>query len=111
MFKRFFERVVFQCVQGGLVNGEKIFMDSSLIDANASKNSVVDTHSLKGHLNERYRELEKRLEEKNEDIEGKSAGEVNKRYVSTTDPEAAIVRHSAGNSKLSYKTHRAVDPA
>ena len=40
-----------------------------------------------------------------------SKGDVNKRYISTTDPDAAIVRQGAGRAKLSYKTHRAVDSA
>src|SRR5208337_596934 len=62
VFKQFFERIVVQCVQAGLIDGAKIFMDSSLIDADASNNSVVDTRSLKKHLNKRYRELEKRLD-------------------------------------------------
>lgn len=110
-FKSFFERIVFQCVEAGLVDGEKIFMDSSLIEADASNNSVVDTYSLKRHLNKRYRELERRLEDKGEDGDEKNAVGVNKRYVSTTDSEAAIVRQGAGKPKLSYKTHRAVDPA
>jgi len=60
-FKRFFERIVWQCVESGLVDGRKIFMDSSLIEADASNNSVVDTHSLKRYLNNSYMELEKRL--------------------------------------------------
>ena len=60
-FKRFFERIVWQCVESGLVDGSKIFMDSSLIEADASNNSVVDTHSLKRYLNKGYMELEKRL--------------------------------------------------
>jgi transposase len=60
-FKSFFERVVWQCVEMGLVDGRKIFMDSSLIEADASNNSVVDTESLKRYLNKSYMELEKRL--------------------------------------------------
>jgi transposase len=111
VFRGFFERIVFQCVKVGLVDGEKIFMDSSLIDADASNNSVVDTHSLKRHLNKRYRELERRLEEKDGDGDEEDTVGVNKRYVSTTDSEAAIVRHRTGKPKLSYKTHRAVDSA
>ena len=47
-FKHFFERIVLQCGEAGLIDGAKIFMDSSLIDADASNNSVVDTRSLKG---------------------------------------------------------------
>ena len=31
------------------------------------------------------------------------------RYISTTDPDASVTRHSGGKSKLRYKTHRAVD--
>lgn len=111
-FKRFFERIVWQCVKAGLVDGSKIFMDSSLIDANASNNSVVDTQSLKRHLNKSYKELEKRLEEQDEGEE-KDVNrncEVNNRYISTTDPDASIVR-MGGKPKLCYKTHRAVDPA
>jgi transposase len=40
VFVSFFSRVVAQCVRAGLVDGTKIHVDSSLIDANASLNSV-----------------------------------------------------------------------
>ena len=119
-FRGFYERIVWQCtetssaqvVEKGLVDGRKIFMDSSLIQADASNNSVVDRKSLKRYLNESYKELEKRLEgdgeeEGNDDNED---GGVNKRYISTTDPDSAIVRTS-GKAKLRYETHRAVDSA
>ena len=33
--------MVWQCMKAGLVGGEKIHVDASLVDANASKNSVV----------------------------------------------------------------------
>ena len=49
-FRRFFERIVQKCVEEGLVDGHKMFVDASLIDANASNNSVIDTHSLKKYL-------------------------------------------------------------
>jgi len=103
VFKHFFERIVIQCVEAKLVDGTKIFMDGSLIDADASNNSVVDTHSLKRHLKRGYQELEKRLEEQPKDTS------VNSRYISATDPDASIVRHGKGKPKLQYKTHRAVD--
>jgi transposase len=109
-FRRFFERIVVQCVEKGLVDGTKIFMDASLIDADASNNSVVDTHALKRYLNEGYRDLEKRLDEKNTpENQTTTPSAVNSRYVSTTDPDASIIRHAGGKSKLRYKTHRAVD--
>ena len=108
VFRSFFERVVLQCVESGLVEGSKIFMDSSLIDADASNNSVVDTHSLKRHLKKSYKELENRLEDREAGEEKvQDRREVNRRYISTTDPDAAIVRR--GKGKLRYQTHRAVD--
>ena len=57
-FKTFFERIVWQCVQAGLVDGSKIFMDSSMVQADASNNSVVNKESLKRYLNESYQILE-----------------------------------------------------
>ena len=104
-FKRFFERIVMQCVVEGLIDGQKLFVDTSLIDANASNNSVEDTQSLKRHLNKSYGELEQRLEDVTED----KSGEANRRYISTTDPDASVTRHGSGRSKLRYKTHRTVD--
>jgi transposase len=105
-FKTFFERIVWQCVEEGFVDGRKLFTDSSLIDANASNNSVVDTHKLKKYLNKSYKRLEKRLE----DIKATKKTPADKRYISTTDPEASVTRHGKGKSKVRYKTHRAVDP-
>jgi transposase len=103
-FKGFFERIVWQCVEAGLVDGKKLFVDASLIDANASNNSVVDTQSLKLDLN--YRELEGRLD----DLGAQKTTRINSRYISTTDPDASVIRQGSGKSKLRYKTHRAVDP-
>jgi len=109
-FKKFFEMIVWQCVETGLVDGSKIFIDASLVDADASNKSVVDTQSLKRYLNKSYHELEKRLDiEEDPRKESKNYREVNNRYISTTDPDAAIVR--VGKPKLRYHTHRAVDPA
>ena len=108
IFKSFFERIVMQCVEAGLVDGGKIFMDSSLIDANASNNSVLDTKNLKHQLHKNYKKLEARLED--QEVSGDTARAYvrqNKRYISSTDPDAAIVNR--GKAKLSYQVHRAVD--
>jgi transposase len=107
-FRNFFERIVWQCVEAGLVDGSKIFVDSSLVDANASNNSVIDTRSLKGQLQESYKKLEARLEEKSESMDSsRRYVKENRRYISCTDPDAAIVNR--GKAKLSYQIHRAVD--
>jgi transposase len=110
-FKTFFDNIVVQCVQAGLIDGSKIFTDASLVQADASNNSVVNQQSLKRYLNESYREMEKRLEDPNNQSlhhPGKK-GRANRKYISTTDPDASVTRMGAGRSKLCYKIHRAVD--
>ena len=142
VFRNFFERIVIQCVESGLVDGGKIFVDASLVEADASNNSVIDTQSLKHQLKENYRELEARLAERqrsygSEDNEENEEGEksegsdddsgygggggegrpsrsgryrkVNDRYISSTDPDAAIVGREKPD--LFYQVHRSVDEA
>lgn len=108
VFQRFFERIVLQCAEAGLVDGRKIFVDSSLVDANASNSSVLDTRNLKHQLHKNYKKLEARLEERTESTDpSRTYEKKNNRYISTTDPDAALVNR--GKSKLSYQVHRAVD--
>ena len=146
VFRNFFERIVIQCVEAGLVDGGKIFVDASLVEADASNNSVIDTQSLKHQLKKNYRELEARLAERqrsygseeneeneedekseeNEDDGGFGGGgdggegegkparsgryrKINGRYISSTDPDAAIV--GRGKPDLFYQVHRSVDEA
>jgi IS5 family transposase len=45
-----------------------------------------------------------------ESVEGSCAEQVNERYLSTTDPDASIIR-GGGQRNLQYQTHRAVDPS
>ena len=121
LFRSFFERVVWQCVEGGLVDGRKLFCDSSLIEADASCNSVVDRQGLKRYLNPAYRELEARLEEREEKEKEENKSDsppssprqnvVNQRFTSTTDPDASVVRKGPGKPKLHYQTHRGIDGA
>jgi len=83
-----------------------------VVDADASNNSVVNKESLKRYLNKSYQIFESRLEEKQKssdsDHEPKS-GTANKKYISTTDPDASITRRGKGRSKLRYQIHRGVD--
>jgi transposase len=122
LFRSFFERIVWQCVEAGLVDGRKLFCDSSLVQADASCNSIVDTQGLKRYLNPAYRELEARLlareDKQTEQEEKHDSGDdpprqnvVNQRFVSTTDPEASVVRKGKGKAKLHYQTHRGIDGA
>jgi transposase len=113
-FQCFFDRIVSQCLQAGLVSGKKLFVDSSDIQADASNNSVVNNEDIKRYLNKSYRLLEKRLEDNsnqndNDDLTPPKSGVANKKFISTTDPDASVQRKGAGGSKLQYKVHRGVD--
>jgi transposase len=114
-FRSFFERIVWQCVEAGLVDGTKLFMDSSLIEADASSNSVVSRPAFEPYLVKGCRELEARLEEPAaassdpEPPEVPKSGAVNRRHHSTTDPDASVMRQGKGRASLQYKIHRAVD--
>ena len=111
VFKRFFERLVWQCVELGLVDGRKLFMDSSLVQANASNNSVVNRRSLRRYLKKSYQVFESRLEERSDchEDDDQKRGDANRKHVSTTDPDASVTRKGKGKSRLKYQVHRAVD--
>ena len=111
-FKTFFERIVWQCVQAGLVDGSKLFMDSSMVQADASNNSVVNKESLNRYLDKSYQILEARLEEEQRSSDSNDepkSGSANRKYISTTDPDASVTRRGKGKSKLQYQVHRGVD--
>ena len=112
-FQSLFDRIVIQCVNTGLVDGSKLFMDSSNIQADASNNSVVNKEDIKRYLKKSYRLFEQRLEKEkaninNNDLDPPKSGTANKKHFSTTDPDASVHRQG-GRSKLKYKVHRSVD--
>jgi transposase len=147
VFETVFARGVAQCVQHDLVNGRTIHMDGSLIDANASNNSVVKgperlieglRRMLRGEivkLNESEPPAEASLPgfaASNDPPSGESsppASEAaasasgtpertgtkkyyqpkNRSMISTTDPDAAIVRKGPHGPRARYKHHRVVD--
>jgi len=124
VFVALFSRVVAQCVRAGLVEGTKIHADSSLVDANASLNSVreLDAATL-DQIRQACREQTEKLEEadtkKNEadddqDPDRPGPGprtEINQKYQSNTDPEATLVRQHGFKTRPRYKNHRVVDDA
>ena len=112
VFEHLFVRVVSQCVEAGLVGGDKIHMDASLVRANASKNSVVrGNEELIASIREVYQSEVQKLDEAKELARGrKYHATVNDKAVSTTDPDAALVNKD-GESRPRYKSHRVVDDA
>ena len=50
VFRRFFERIVQECVEAGLVWGEELFFDATKVEANASMESRIPRFSAGAHL-------------------------------------------------------------
>lgn len=109
VFEELFIRTVEQCVEAGLVDGQKIHMDGSLIDANASKDSLRHgPPALIEALRRVYRGEAEKLDEPGDGAGGGKASET--AAVSRTDPDAALSRkHAKDPAKLRYKHHRVVD--
>lgn len=97
VFIEFFNNILSQCIEAGLVDGETIHVDSSMIDANASKDSLECQFRIIGE--ELYDGLESNAEPVLPKLE---------KRVSTTDPDAKLGR-KYGKTTLGYKDHRSVD--
>jgi transposase len=52
VFRRFFERIVQECVEAGLVWGEELFIDATKVEANASIDSTRSRSLVEGQLEE-----------------------------------------------------------
>jgi len=89
-FEKFFVRTVGQCVAVGLVDGGKIYVDSSLNDANASCDSMRHGSSeWIAALKAAYAAAETKLDDTHA---GRYYETVNDRLMSATDADAAVVR-------------------
>jgi transposase len=56
-FRRFFERIVEECVEAGLVWGEELFFDATKVEANASLESMRSRSLVEGRLEEHLVEV------------------------------------------------------
>lgn len=131
VFEEFFSRVLRLCMEVGLIKGEKIFADSTLIDANASlksirlrQDAVEPRYTAKEFIEKVFKEnpLEQEGQEepvKEEFIE-KDEGRMkllgerkvrisNKTHASLTDPEASLVARPKRGLMIAYKDHFTVN--
>ena len=107
VFESLFVQTVAQCVEAGLVDGSKLHVDGSFIDANASKDSMIKGPlELIAALKRAYCATESKLEVSSTP---QSYQWVNDRMMSQSDPDAACVRKGGGESRPRYHHHRAVD--
>jgi transposase len=109
VFESLFVSTVAQCVEAGLVDGNKLHVDSSLVDADAAKESVIKgAPPLIAALKRAYAATESKLEETSTPENYQA---VNDRMMSQSDPDAAMVRKGSGDSRPRYQHHRAIDDA
>jgi transposase len=109
VFESLFVRTVAQCVDAGLVDGSKLHVDASLVDADVAKESVIKgAPQLIAALKRAYQTTESKLEETSTP---QSYQAVNDRMMSQSDPDAALVRKGGGDSRPRYQHHRAIDDA
>lgn len=110
VFERLFIRSVQQAVSAGLVDGKKLHVDGSLIDANASNDAWVKGDALWiDHLKQAYRREDEKLDAISEHSLDKGA---NQTRFNSTDIDASFTGKDNGKEtyrKARYKTHRGVD--
>ena len=151
VFRRFFERIVAECVEAGLVWGEELFFDATKVEANASMQSRIPRFAAQAHLGELFGDDEQRPETEVGDgtwgpsaereldalpaasdrgLRAKNAeredwisreGKPDRTIVrggyrrrsdyelSPTDPDASLMQHKRGASRMGYHAHYVVD--
>lgn len=129
VYERFFRRIVQLCEARGLIQGDVLFVDATLVKANASPQSLR-SRALLGQRLPRPREFVAQLWTVNEaPAEGPeepgsrrggrprtdhppalpSKSVTNQMSVSSTDPDAQMFRKPGMTPLLSHKTHLGVD--
>ena len=150
VFRRFFERIVEECVDAGLVWGEELYFDATKVEANASMESRVPRFSAEAHLGELFehegapeteaggetselhagadldvlpaasdRGLQENNAERGDWIsrDGKPDRTIVRHgyrrksdyEVSLTDPDASLMQHKRGATRMGYHAHYVVD--
>ena len=131
-FEKIFEKVLEKCNEAGLIEGKHQSIDSTLVKANASYESVERKEpklSIKEFTEKTYEENKEDIKEKkdkdNNDDEDKPNSEIkqakinkkkkhyikdrNKKYFSRTDPDSRIAKKPGKMIGLYYTTHYAAD--
>lgn len=111
VFAELFLRTVAQACAAGLVDGKKLHLDSSLIDAQADPQKTVHgPPELMAALKAAYQVEEKKLEEHPRRAQYEKK---NKSLLNTTDPDAPMMSRGPGNkfaqARPRYKAHRVID--
>jgi hypothetical protein len=105
VFREVFEEIVRRCLEAGLVEGQNLAVDGTMVGANASRQSRVPREQLKdaAQVSRTVREYLAELEQVNP-----------VRYaekISTTDPDAILATKGGGTVTMAYYDNYLIDTA
>lgn len=103
VFRKVFEKIVADCTKVGLVKGEQMIVDASLIKANASRESLKAKDEISPDSKSKSQEIEEAKADKGKWVKR------NETHVSSTDPDSTCVNRKGYNGDLFYKGHYTVD--
>ena len=90
VFETLFARIVAQCQQAGLIEGKKLHVDGSLVDAHASNNAVLNgSPELIAQLREQLQSEMSKLDEPAAERKESDCDRKNKQLLNTTDPRCS----------------------
>jgi transposase len=103
VFREVFEEIVRRCLAAGLVEGQNLAVDGTIVGANASRQSRVPREQLKevAQLSRTVREYLAELEQVNPVSEAE--------MVSTTDPDAIWTTKGSGTARMAYYDNYLMD--
>ncbi len=100
VFQIFFDKIVDLCAKHGLVKGERIITDGTLIEANASIDSMVSRDPAECNKTEYRQDVTAPLP---------SRKISNKTHISKTDPDSSLAKKEGTPRSLKYKAHISID--
>ena len=101
VFAMFFENILSQCIEAGLVDGQTIHIDSSTINADAARGKLKPKLELIGK--QLYHQLDGQTDERSE-LSGDRPGT----KITEVDPDARLFAKN-GEVILGYKDNRVID--
>lgn len=106
VFAEFFQNILQQCIDAGLVDGEMIYIDSSMIDADASESKLKPQLR---RIGERlYEELDLQVSLKTTNSTDNNSYKKLEKRISPVDPDARLGKKYSKRT-LGYKDHRVID--
>jgi transposase len=107
LFEELFEQIVKQCMEVGLVRGDKLSVDGSFVEANAAKESRIPREQLAeaAQVHQSLRQYLRELAEQNPVEEPVHEQD----QVSTTDPDSTYATKGGVPARLGYYDNYLVD--